>query len=84
MTPKKALLLIAATLGIASGIVVLVPNLGALGIALQGGGRVIEQVGNSMLDDCSPATCGFDPKDGQNHVHGPIAFLDGGAGCVCR
>lgn len=82
MTPKRAFLLIAATLGIAASIVVLVPNLGPLGIALQGGGRVIEQVGNSMLDDCPRSVCACDAK-GDCAIHGPVGFPDGGATCRC-
>lgn len=77
MTPKKALLLVAATLGIAASIVVLVPNLGPLGIALQGGGKVVEQIGNSILDDCAASVCAG------GAIHGPVGFLDGGVSCRC-
>lgn len=81
MSRKNVIIAIAATLGLAGTIAATFPGAGpAVGVALHAAGEGLQQVGDSLLDECSRETCGCDAK-GECGWHGPMS-LDGGT-CNC-
>lgn len=80
---KHLLLAVAAAGGIVAAVMQAIPQAAPLAPVVRQVSQAAQQAAERMPDDCAPSTCAFDPRDGKNHVHGPVAFLDGGS-CLCR
>lgn len=81
---KRLLFGIAAALGLAAGVLAVIPQTAAVAPVMSVGARELQRQAESMPDECSDAVCQRDPKTGEAGLRGPVGFLDGGASCVCH
>lgn len=82
-SPKRWLLVISTVLGIAAGVLTLMPAAAPFSPLAKFTGAELQRHAEQMRDDCDDVTCARDPKTGTAHMRGIIRLVDGGA-CDCR